>query len=57
MDDAAERDGVVAFGALGVGRLKMKIHKRCISRIFERNDLVLDAETIADIAREIQTSS
>jgi hypothetical protein len=47
----------VTFGALGVGRLKMKIHKRCISRIFERNDLVLDAETIADIAREIQTSS
>jgi hypothetical protein len=28
----------------------MKIHKACIARLFERNDLVLDAETIADVA-------
>ena len=53
MDDAAEREGVTTFGALGVGRLKMKIHKTCIALLFERNDLVLDAETIADVAREI----
>lgn len=53
MDDGVEREGVTVFGALGVGRLKMKIHKACIARLFERNDLVLDAETIADIAREI----
>jgi len=52
-DDGVERDGVTTFGALGVGGLKMKIHKACIARLFERNDLVLDAETIADIAREI----
>ena len=38
------------FGALGVGNLKMKIHKACIARLFERNDLVLDAETIAEVA-------
>jgi hypothetical protein len=31
-------------GALGVGNLKMKIHKACIARLFERNDVVLDAE-------------
>jgi hypothetical protein len=30
----------------------MKIHKACIARLFERNDLVLDAETIAEVARE-----
>jgi hypothetical protein len=53
MDDGVERDGVKVFGALGVGGLKMKIHKACIARLFERNDLVLDAETIADVAREI----
>ena len=29
----------------------MKIHKACIARLFERNDLVLDAETIAEVAR------
>jgi len=51
-DDGAEREGLIVFGALGVGGLKMKIHKACIARLFERNDLVLDAETIADVARE-----
>jgi hypothetical protein len=49
-DKGVERDGVVVFGALGVGGLKMKIHKACIARLFERNDLVLDAETIAELA-------
>jgi hypothetical protein len=52
-DDGVERDGVVVFGALGVGKLKMKIHKACIARLFERNDLVLDAEAIAETAREL----
>ena len=52
-DDGVEREGVTAFGALGVGKLKMKIHKACIARMFEQNDLVLDAETIADVAREL----
>ena len=52
-DNGVARDGVTAFGALGVGGLKMKIHKACIARLFDRNDLVLDAETIADIAREL----
>ena len=49
----AARDGVTVFGALGVGNLKMKIHKACIARLFERNDLVLDAESIAEVAQEL----
>ena len=52
-DDGVRRDGVTTFGALGVGNLKMKIHKACIARLFERNDLVLDAETIAAVALEL----
>jgi methylenetetrahydrofolate/methylenetetrahydromethanopterin dehydrogenase (NADP+) len=52
-DDGVERDGVTAFGALSVGKLKMKIHKACIARLFEQHDLVLDAETIADVARAL----
>ena len=56
-DDGVEREGVTVFGALGVGRLKMKIHKACIARLFERNDLVLDAETIAEVARELHACS
>ncbi len=50
-DAGAERDGAIAFGAFGVGNFKTKLHKRCIARLFETNDIVLDAETIADIAR------
>ena len=53
-DNGADRNGVTAFGALGVGGLKMKIHRACIARLFERNDLVLDAETIAEVAREMK---
>ena len=53
-DNGAARDGATVFGALGVGGLKMKIHKACIARLFERSDAVLDAESIADIAREIR---
>jgi hypothetical protein len=52
-DDGVERDGVKVFGALGVGNLKMKIHKACIARLFERNDLVLDVETIAEVAHDL----
>jgi hypothetical protein len=52
-DNAETREGVTVYGALGVGGLKMKVHKACIARLFERNDLVLDAETIAEVAREL----
>ncbi len=52
-DSGADRDGVTVFGALGVGSLKMKIHKACIARLFEQNDLVLDAETIVEVARTL----
>ncbi len=52
VDDAGEtRNGVLAYGAFGVGNFKTKLHKRCIARLFEKNDIVLDAEAIADIAR------
>ncbi len=52
-DNGVEREGLTVFGALGVGNLKMKIHKACIARLFESNDLVLDVETIAEVAREL----
>ena len=53
MDDGVNREGVLTFGAIAVGNLKMKIHKACIARLFEQNDLVLDVETIAEIGREL----
>ncbi|HEY7423781.1 MAG TPA: methylene-tetrahydromethanopterin dehydrogenase N-terminal domain-containing protein, partial [Gemmataceae bacterium] len=45
-DKAVEHDGVLGYGAVGVGDTKMKIHKAAIARLFERNDQVLDAEEI-----------
>jgi hypothetical protein len=52
-DAAKERDGITVFGAFGVGNFKTKLHKACVARLFDRNDLVLDAEAIADVAREM----
>jgi methylenetetrahydrofolate/methylenetetrahydromethanopterin dehydrogenase (NADP+) len=51
MDKSAERDGVTSYGAIGVGETKMKVHKAAIARLFERNDLVLDAEEIYQLAQ------
>jgi hypothetical protein len=45
-DKAAEQDGQICYGAIGVGGLKMKLHKAAIRRLFESNDAVLDAEEI-----------
>jgi threonine dehydrogenase-like Zn-dependent dehydrogenase len=52
-DADEERNGVTVFGAFGVGNFKTKLHKACVARLFTRNDLVLDAESIADVAREM----
>jgi hypothetical protein len=55
-DDGVKREGVIVFGALGIGNFKTKLHKACVARLFTRNDLVFDAETIADVARELITT-
>lgn len=52
-DDGETRAGAIAFGALGIGNFKMKLHKECIMRLFTRSDLVLDAETIEDVAKDL----
>lgn len=52
-DKAKERDGVVAYGAIGVGETKMKVHKEAIRRLFESNDRVLDVAEIYQIASEL----
>lgn len=46
-----EKGRVVIFGALGIGGLKMKIHRCCLSDLFKQNDLVLDAREIYEIAK------
>jgi hypothetical protein len=53
MDAGANRFEHVAYGAIGVGNLKMKIHKTCIANLFGNNQLVLDLETIYDVAASV----
>jgi hypothetical protein len=53
MDDLVEREGKLVLGALAVGGPKMKTHKACLRRLFERNDLVLNADGVYAVAREI----
>jgi methylenetetrahydrofolate/methylenetetrahydromethanopterin dehydrogenase (NADP+) len=52
-DVLAEREGKLVLGALGVGGKKMKTHKACVRRLFERSDLVLDADGVYAVALEI----
>ena len=53
MDDLVEREGKLVLGALAVGGPKMKTHKACVRRLFERNDLVLNADGVYAVAQEI----
>jgi hypothetical protein len=52
-DKAVERNGVLHYGALGVGGAKMKVHKQAIRRLFEGNDRTLDTIEIYHLALEV----
>ena len=52
-DDLVEREGKLVLGALGIGGKKMKTHKACVRRLFERSDLVLNADGVYAVAKEI----
>jgi hypothetical protein len=52
-DKAKDRSGKIAFGALGVGGLKLKLHRGCIGKLFDSSDSVLDAEEIYALAKEM----
>jgi len=53
MDKDTERFGKKIFGGIGIGALKLKLHRACISRLFTTNDQVLDAEAIYEIAQKM----
>ncbi|HEU4476223.1 MAG TPA: NADP-dependent methylenetetrahydromethanopterin/methylenetetrahydrofolate dehydrogenase [Methyloceanibacter sp.] len=52
-DKAKERSGKIVFGALGIGALKLKLHRGCIGKLFDSSDGVLDAEEIYALAKEM----
>lgn len=53
MDKGATKDGIIVYGAIGVGDLKMKLHRAAIAQLFEANDRVLDAEEIYKLGETI----
>jgi hypothetical protein len=52
-DKARQRGQVICYGAIGVGGAKMKIHRAAIQRLFTANHLVLDAEEVLAIGKEL----
>ena len=52
-DRGTPSHGKILFGALGFGALKLAVHRACIARLFEQNDLLLDAEEIYALAKSM----
>ncbi len=50
-DKGVTHHGVLCYGALGVGGLKMKVHRQCVASLFEASDRVLDTQAIYEVAR------
>lgn len=53
MDKGRDRHGRKAFGALGIGGLKLKLHRACVGQLFESTEQVLDAEEIFSLAKSM----
>jgi threonine dehydrogenase-like Zn-dependent dehydrogenase len=51
-DDGKRRQGKICFGALGIGGLKMKIHKTAVDHLFTRNDVFLDAQEVYSLGQD-----
>jgi len=50
-DKNTERGRVHCWGALGVGGIKMKIHKKAVQELFTSNDRIFDAEQVLELGR------
>jgi hypothetical protein len=50
-DKAVKKGTQICYGALGVGGLKMKIHKAALRQLFESNQRVLDADEIYQLGK------
>jgi hypothetical protein len=52
-DELEEYDGKRVLGALAIGGPKMKVHRACVRRLFESNDVILDIDGVYEIAKEL----
>lgn len=53
MDKAKERHGKIIYGALGLGGLKLKLHRTLIGKLFESTEQSFDADEIYALAKEM----
>jgi hypothetical protein len=53
LDRGTQKHGKIIWGAIGFGTLKLALHRACIARLFEQNDLILDAEEVYKIAKSM----
>jgi len=53
MDRATVRHGKLCYGAIGFGSFKLEVHRACIAKLFEANDVVLDAPEIFALAKDM----
>ncbi len=56
MDQGTRRGDRWDYGAIGVGGLKIKIHKACIAALFESNHRFLDCQEMLVIGQQILNS-
>ena len=57
MDKGESRHSKICYGAIGIGQLKMKIHKRCIAALFESNEHSLGTDEIFQIGEQLISES
>ncbi|MFJ5486387.1 NADP-dependent methylenetetrahydromethanopterin/methylenetetrahydrofolate dehydrogenase [Hansschlegelia beijingensis] len=53
MDKAKERHGKIIYGALGLGGLKLKLHRTLIGKLFDSTEQSFDADEIYALAKEM----
>ncbi len=52
-DRGTASHGKLLFGPLGFGALKLAVHRACVARLFDSNDLLLDAAEIYAVAKSM----
>jgi hypothetical protein len=52
-DRGTQSHGKTLFGPLGIGSLKLSLHRACIARLFKQNDLLLDVAEIYRTAKSM----
>lgn len=53
MDKGIERHGKIIWGSIGFGPFKLSLHRACITKLFEDNKQIFDADNIYALAKDM----